>query len=196
MMTLKLAQCDWPDTAGPYSFRWLPDGDEYDVDAVITGPARYVEPGDDFHRDDPKWHDVPTGGDGSFQVWLGDDKAEPADLPDGLSIGEFVKQVEIETHAAATIESWIYGVKQVTTLGEVDPSRQALLDVTHGNDRRFQHLMVPGQGIEIHTWMGPEKKTVRKVLEVVLADGSTRHMLVERAWLLGPDGGTIEKICP
>lgn len=44
--------------------------------------------------------------------------------------------------------------------------------------------------------MGDEKKTIRKVIMVNFEDGTTRTMLVERAWLLGPNGDTLEKICP
>ena len=182
--TLKLAQADWSSSGGPYTWRWMKPGSSNGEQ--LTGPARFNY-GDGGYLEDDNWIDVRTGGDGTFQIWIGDHKTIPSNLE---------TEVEIETHAATMLEQWIAGVTQVVSLGSVDPSRKALLDVVQGNDPRFAMHCGPGDGIEIHTWMGPEKKTVRKVLIVNFASGPSRVMLVERAWLLGPDGCTIDKLAP
>ena len=50
--------------------------------------------------------------------------------------------------------------------------------------------------VEIHCCMTDDIKIFRTVIGVLFADGFYRILAVERAWLLGPDGGTVDRIAP
>lgn len=194
-MTLKLSHITWDHEHGPYSWQL----------GEVSGRARFVtdtkfeittwvqEEAPDaewvngrIFAERVGWLYVQTSRGG---IWALDDTDL---LPDRFD----VEDLGFVGNPASDVEVWIGGVRQVTSLGEVDPTHLALRKVTNGDDPRFAYLCGPGAGIEIHTWMGGEKKTVRKVLMVALDNSETRVMLIERAWLLGPDGATIERIAP
>lgn len=203
MLTLKLSHINWPGAPYRWTYEWN--------DIGHSGPAYWVdEPreaieqrtgaafvGDRLYDDDENnnvyvgIHHAGKSGTEFDAIWhLWDIKGK---LAADFNIGRLGFQGE----PAENIETWIGDVRQVTSLGEVDPSRQALVDAVNGNDRRFAYLCGPGDpSIEIHTWMGADKKTVRKVIMVVFDNSPTRVMLVEKAWLLGSNGDTIQKICP
>lgn len=120
-----------------------------------------------------------------YAIWkMNDVAALPADFD--------IDKVTFDGLPCENIEAWIGGVRQVTCLGEVAPGK-GITAVLDGSDTRFAHLR---ENLEIWTWCGSGKSTVRKVIMVRLDDGETRSMLVERAWLLGPNGDTIQKVAP
>lgn len=204
MLTLKLSHVNW--TGAPY--RWnYPEGDQ----VGYSGPAYWVEePRESIEQrtgrifqqdrlyDDDENNNVYVGThhegksgtefDAIWHLW---------DIKDKLTADFQISRLSFQGEPCHDIETWIGGVRQVTALGEVDPSRQSLADAVNGNDPRFAYLCAPGDpSIEIHTWMGADKKTVRKMIMVVFDNSPTRVMLVERAWLLGSNGDTIQKVCP
>lgn len=208
-LTLKLSHAQWDTPEGPHRWTYQPPSDGPTSNGSnwgcsYSGPARLL---DDTTREaleadvggefgefgmmtDPDgsaiYLDVDAGGP---YIWRLD---EVQSLPSLIESSGF----SFESNPAHDVEAWLGGVRQVTSLGEVEPRTEALKAVVNGNDPRFAYLCGPGAGIEYWTWMGPEKKTVRKVLMVGFENGETRVMLVERAWLLGPTGDTIERIVP
>lgn len=200
-MTLKLSHIAWDTGEGPHTWKLgLPDRPP-----VAQGPARLtwtaasdLEAGLELEFDGRRLDDIENNrafvrnasDGGEDYIWRIDEC--PFDLFDEIGLA----RLSFESNPAHDIQAWIGGVRQVTSLGDVQPSTDALKAAVNGNDPRFAHLCGPGAGIEPWTWIGEEKKTIRKVLMVSLDEGETRTMLVERAWLLGPNGDTLERICP
>lgn len=93
---------------------------------------------------------------------------------------------------AKEVEAWLAGVRQVTKLGQIPAHRAA--DVLTFD--AYKHL----SGMEIWAWMGhTDAVTGRPPLTIIMVsfdDSTTRTFMVERAWLLGPNGDTIERIAP
>lgn len=204
-MTLKLSHVAWDQPEGPHSWRY--ETSETATPSSLTstvgysGPARLLDTNAEAlaadvggewvgaFMDDPNGPTVYFQGDpDSPYIWRLDDVHHALDTVTG--------SLTFESNPAHDVEAWLGDVRQVTALGDVLPDTKALKDAVNGNDPRFAHLCGPDRGIEHWTWMGPEKKTIRKVIMVGFDNGATRTMLVERAWLLGPNGDTIEKICP
>lgn len=89
------------------------------------------------------------------------------------------------------IVGWFADVAQVTKLGQVAAHKAAQVL----QDARFTHL----SGMEIWCWTGYDDTVSRQPMTVIMVrfgDGETRTMLVERAWLLGPNGDTVERVAP
>lgn len=204
MLTLKLSHVNW--NGAPYRWRYeIPvqasgwegqvgySGDAYFMEMTVeeveksTGLKflnnRLFE--DAGTPGASAWLRIPFQDGTEYSIWkLNDIGGLPPDFDS--------EKITFEGLPAENIEAWIGGVRQVTCLGEVAPGK-GITAVLDGSDTRFAHLR---ENLEIWTWCGSGKNTIRKVIMVRLDDGETRSMLVERAWLLGPNGDTIQKVAP
>lgn len=88
-------------------------------------------------------------------------------------------------------QGWICDVTQVTKIGVIQPE-----DWDAGTWRNGSGPFSFGADMwEVWCWSG-RIGLIRTGLMVSTANGDTRKIICERAWLLGPTGGTIERICP
>jgi hypothetical protein len=90
------------------------------------------------------------------------------------------------TGTAEGSASWVSGVKLVHL---IDTSTRGLARSKWESYRRDHDNFVD------HTSFLPDERDVA-LLSVVFDDGHDIYFVVGRAWLLGPDGGTIERIAP
>jgi hypothetical protein len=210
MLTLKLSHIDW--RGAPYRWTYELNGvavRAHGAESVgVSGPAYFMlETQEDVEtrtglifEGNKLFEDAGTPGASVYMKLPFRDSTEYAiwklNEIDGKLHPDFqIDRITFQSEPSDTIEAWIGGVRQVTALGEVMPGK-GIRDVLSGADPRFAHLVGPGGGMEIHTWTGAGKNTIRKVIGVNLDNGEYRWMLVEKAWLLGSNGDTIQKICP
>ena len=211
--TLKLSHIAWHLSEGPYTWKYaepVSGNPATEVTIGYSGPARFRGSDQDeviqwvYDVDYDGQDEVPDFRFGPDHVLRTDDRLF---VDTGAGVWEIIDHNSLpsmidrnlfcyEGNPAHDVVTWISDVSQVVSLGDVDPSWKALRDALNGRGPRFSHLHGPGEGIEIHTWMGDEKKTVRKVIMVTFDSKPNRVMLVERAWLLGPNGDTVDKIAP
>lgn len=203
MLTLKLAHVNWNEA--PYRWRFeIPvqassNENTWSGEVSYSGPAYFMEmtieeienssdgqfTGDRLYEGTSVFVIIRHKQSTEYAIWkLHDAMALPANFD--------IDRLTFDGVPCENIEAWIGGVRQVTALGDVAPG-DGLRAVLDGSDHRFAHLR---EDLEIWTWCGAGKNTMRKVIMVRLDDGETRTMLVERAWLLGPNGDTIQKVAP
>lgn len=126
-------------------------------------------------------HDIPT------EYIEGDpnpDDPEYVSWPDDIP-----RHANFSGAIAETLTHWFADVRKVSVLCRFGPGEARNVGSPTGP---YNWL---ANDIEHYAWLGNAVKITRTLLCVSFVD-DVRYMLVERAWLLGPDGSTIDKIAP